>query len=531
MMDRVKETLEKFKGFYGTLSNKAKKILIATAILVVIGAVIIAAFLNHKNYAVLFSGITSEESTEILAKLSELQVEYKYSGNGEILVDSKVVDSTRATLAYEGYPKSGFTYDIFISNSGSLTTDSESQTYKLYDLQNRIGATIRLFEGVKDARVTIALGNEQKYVLDKAASKPSASVTVITKAGHTVTQKQAEGIQRLVAHSVPEMEMDSVVVLDETGVEVSSTNEASTSGDVGEAIAQIVEGQITKKVWNVLEPFYGAENIRISSNVKINMEKIIRETITYTTPDKIDKEDKDGIISHETIDTEAAGVDSASGGVVGTEQNSDISQYVADALGDDDGYYSNIIDRNYLVNQIKEQGELAAGAIEDQTISVSLNLKEGQIEVLEMNKLYELIGNAAGIPADQWEKKIAVASAPFYSTDEGHVPSPGSIFDSEYFLYILAGCAALLIIIIVVITVLIRNAKKKKSESEETETPVMFMMDEEALKNEKQEILQMKNERSKGLRENIRDFAEENPEIAATMLKQWLHGGDDSGNV
>lgn len=89
-----------------------------------------------------------------------------------------------------------------------MTTDDENQTYKLYDLQNRIGATIRLFEGVKDAKVTIALGNKQKYVLDENASKPSASVTVITKTGYELTQKQAQGIQRLVSHSVPDLEME-----------------------------------------------------------------------------------------------------------------------------------------------------------------------------------------------------------------------------------------------------------------------------------------------------------------------------------
>ena len=101
---------------------------------------------------------SADESTEILSKLSDLQIEYKHNANGDILVPSDVADTTRATLAQEGYPKSGFTYDVFINNAGGMTTDDENQTYKLYDLQNRIGATIRLFEGVKDAKVTIALG-------------------------------------------------------------------------------------------------------------------------------------------------------------------------------------------------------------------------------------------------------------------------------------------------------------------------------------------------------------------------------------
>ena len=30
------------------------------------------------------------------------------------------------------------------------------------------------------------------------------------------------------------------------------------------------------------------------------------------------------------------------------------------------------------------------------------------------------------------------------------------------------------------------------------------------------------------LRKDIREFADENPEIAAQMVKSWLRGGDDS---
>ena len=530
IQERIKELLGKTKEFLGKFSKRTKKLILIIVVAVLIGAVAVAALLNHKDYVVLFSGITSEESTEILAKLSELQVAYKYNGNGDILVESDLADSTRATLAYEGYPKSGFTYDVFKDNVGGMTTDSESQTYKLYDLQNRIGATVRLFEGVKDARVTIALGNEQKYVLDDSATKPSASVVVITKTGYSLSGKQAEGIQRLVAHSVPGMEMESVSVLDETGVEISSSDEGSGSDDVGEEIAKIVEGQITRKVWNVLEPFYGADNIRISTNVKINMEKIIRESITYTTPDKIDEKDKDGIVSHEKTDTEASGIGSVNGGVVGTEENSDIPQYVAGAINSDDGYYSNIIDRDYLVNQVKEQGELASGAVEDKTVSVSLN--KGSQEVVDMDKLRELIGNAAGIAAADREDKISVVIAPFYDEGKG-IADPGSIVQyvlkSKYFPFVAIALAVLLIILIVGIILIKKKAKKKAMMADELNEENSIKT-EEMLQSEKQEILNMKNERSRGLRENVRDFADNNPEIAAHMIRDWLRGGEDSGD-
>ena len=70
IQERIKEVLEKLKAFFGKFSKRTRKIMIITAVAVIIGAVAIAAVLNHKDYVVLFSGITSEESTEILSKLS-----------------------------------------------------------------------------------------------------------------------------------------------------------------------------------------------------------------------------------------------------------------------------------------------------------------------------------------------------------------------------------------------------------------------------------------------------------------------------
>jgi flagellar M-ring protein FliF len=39
--------------------------------------------------------------------------------------------------------------------------------------------------------------------------------------------------------------------------------------------------------------------------------------------------------------------------------------------------------------------------------------------------------------------------------------------------------------------------------------------------------MSLQSERSMELRKNIRKFADENPEIAAQMIKNWLRGGND----
>ena len=242
----MKERFEQFKEFVGKLSSKTKKLIIAGAVLLITAAVVIAVVLNNQPYEVLFSGLGTEEAQQIVSKLQEDGVEFKYQGESTILVKKDVLDVTKAKLVQEGYPKNGFTYDTFINNAGLMTTDSDKRTYKLYELQDRISSTIRLFENVKDAKVTIALGEESKYALDDSDKQESSATAVVTmNDGGSPTEDQAAAIQRLVAKSVPGMELDQVAVFDGNGNDVSvSDGETSVSGSDAEEIAAVIENQI-----------------------------------------------------------------------------------------------------------------------------------------------------------------------------------------------------------------------------------------------------------------------------------------------
>lgn len=277
----MKEKLGQFKEFAGNLSSKTKKIIIAVAAVLVVAAIVIALILNNRPYAVLFSGLGEQEAQQITAKLQEEQIAFRYEGDSTIMVPENVVDQTKATLVQQGYPKSGFTYDTFKDNAGLMTTDSDKNTYRLYELQDRIGATIKLFDGVKDANVTIALGEDNRYVLNDSETKSSAAVTVVMADGGSPSAKQVEGIQRLVSKAVPNMTMEEVGVIDGNGVTVSETENKTANSSDAEEIAAVVEGQIEKKILKVLGPIYGDDNVSVAVRAQINMERLIRETTTY----------------------------------------------------------------------------------------------------------------------------------------------------------------------------------------------------------------------------------------------------------
>lgn len=527
----MKEKLGQFKEFAGNLSSRAKKLIIAGAVILIVAAVAIAVVLNNRPYAELFSGLGQEEAQQIVQKLQEDEIDYKFDGNSTILVKEDVVDQTKATLVQEGYPKSGFTYDTFKDNASMLTTDSDKKTYKLYELQDRIGSTIRLFDGVRDAKVTIALGEESRYALNDEEEKSSASAVVTMEDSGSPTAEQAVAIQRLIAKSIPGMELEDVAVFDGNGNDVSvegdNINSSSTSDT--EELARMAENQISNNVMKVLGPIYGMDNVRVSARAKVNLEKLIREETTYTTPDKIDEEDKTGIISHDEGYEERASTDDGAGGVAGTETNADTAEYNTEGEGDGSNAYSESWSRDYLVNELKEQGQIDPGAIEDVTVSVAIN--GNGYGSLRENQIRSLVGTAAGIAADIQEEKITIVSAPFDGVgndDESEEASSGRILENIPLWALIAGIALILVLIAIVVILILRRRRQQEEEEleelveeEEEEIPAVLDLNEE--------IQEIQNDRGMELKRSVREFAEQNAEISAQLLKNWLNGGAGDG--
>lgn len=522
----MKKFIEQIKEILGKLSSKTKKIIVIALAVVLVGAIVIAIILNNKPYEVLFSGLGEEEAQQIVTKLQEDGVKFRYDNDSTISVPKDILDKTKAQLVQEGYPKSGFTYDTFTENASMMTTDSDKNTYKLYELQDRIGSTIRLFDGVKDAKVTIALGEESKYALSKDAEEKSSATAVVTmENGGSPTKEQAAAIQRLVAKSVPKMEMEDVAVFDGNGEDVSTDADSSADSSDAEEIAKVVEKQIDKKVMKVLGPIYGEKNVKVSSRAQINMEELIRESTTYNTPEKINEEDKTGIIEQEDTYTENSNVGNNAAGVAGSETNADTAQYNTNGDNGGSNASSESSSRKYLVDQVKEQEQVSPGALDDLTVSVAIN--GNNYGSLTADQIRSLVGNAAGIPAEERVNKISIASAPFYEAKkedgEGGIRSLKDIPASYW---IIAAVALLLLIALVVILV-IRSKRRKEEEIEEEES-----LQEEIVipvKELNEEIQEIQNDRGMELKKNVREFTEQNSEISAQLLKNWLNGGGGDG--
>ena len=324
ILTRIKETLV-------NLNAKTKKIIIIGVAGSVLLSVGIALWLNNRSYKTLFSGLNNQEASEIMSKLQEEGIEYKYESSSDgstILVPEEQEEQLKAQLVYEGYPKSGFTYDIFQDNVDLTTSESEKEYYKLLQLQDRMGSTISaFFPNIKDAKVTIALGEDRKYVLDSEnASQASASIAVTTKDGNDISKDDVLAMQRLVSRSIPDLEFASVGVIC-NGKDVTETGEETqnTANELKLQVEEAIDTKIKNKVLEVLLPIYGQDHVKVSVKSEVDINKKLRELVNYSS----ENEDNTGVKSSETAHQEVGKDGEATGGVPGTETNSDIPVYSA----------------------------------------------------------------------------------------------------------------------------------------------------------------------------------------------------------
>ena len=537
--------MQKLKEMWQNLSQKSKKLLaiIASSTLLVIVVAIFLIARGHKTeYQTLFTSLSQSEAQQVVSLLQEQNVPYLYDGkSGSLKVPAQSVDTLRAQLLSKGYPKSGFTYNMYIGNSGLMTTESDKKQYTLYDLQDRLGATVRLFEGVRDAKVTIAEGTEQNYALESDEPiEASASVVVTMEEGKSLGEKNAEAIKNLVARSVKGMNFTKVSVFDAGTMEEVGKDADEEGGGSATSITNLtatVENNIATNIKRVLAKIYGMENLAVSVKGTLNMAKLIQENTQYSVPEKIEANDKTGLLHNEEVAGENAGSSGENAaGVAGADANADTPRYTTQNGNNNanDGYANSSATREWLYNVLKEQKEISPGVLEDATVAVVINTDDTSIPERD---LINLVADASGISREEAGDKITILRSlnktNVQKTEEEKTDTEKQTVLSRFPLWALIGAAVSAFLLLLILILLILRAKKRKKlrmlmEEEKANqealsvkpsdeiTPIDDTPDEYELNAEGRMIHGMK------LKKSIGEFADQNPQVVAKLIQSWM---------
>ena len=519
----------------------SKKIWIISAVVLVSVAVLIAFFLNNKPYEVLVTGVSSGEASSILTFLEGQGVtNYKVENNDTILVPRSQVTALKGKLLMEGYPQTGYAYSTYYDHVGSLSTESERDNAYLMFLMESMSNVIRTFENVKDATVLISPGEDHGYVLDSGnVVDATAAVTVTMEGAAKLSAQQVSAIRNLVSHGVQGLEIDSVAISDTMGN--SYTADASAAaGDASALKLQLeeeYENKIRTEVMQALSPFFGTDNVKVSVNCVVELSQRTVSSRDVHLPDWAQNGDTDGkgIIGKQIYEyyVNRPGSDVVRG-LVGSETNSDLPEYVekeADPNGNEQSLGgSGQVDYDNPFTET--QALYTAGYLEDCTVAVSIN--SAAVGAADTEKIRQHVARAAGIagPVDAetgveyLADKISVVSMDFYSPVAPPVLDAATV--PMWVLVAAAGGLLLFIILLLVILMIRRRIKKKKAAIQSNELDEMLasagFMDTASQAGA--DVMSMQTEKSMELRKDIRQFANDNPEIAAQMVRGWLKGSD-----
>lgn len=545
MKEKLGDVGAKLKEKLGSLKKVPKKIwIIISSVLLAIIITVVVVVMN-RPYSVLVTGVSSGEMNNVLSFLKEAGVtDYKIENNDTVLVLSSQEPALKAKLLMEDYPQEAYGYSTWYDHVGALSTESEKNINWLITVQERMGAVIRNFDNVKDAVVNITQGQDRSYILDSGnVVEATASVAVTMQSGTELTKKQAEAIQTLVAYGVQGLQVNNVVITDTT---TGNTYTMMSEGEDHEGASSLKlrleeqwENNIRTEVMKVLLPFFGEGNVTVGVNCVVDISNVVEERHDVYLPEWAQDGSTDGrgVIGAETNDWYVGRPGGgAVGGLVGSETNSDLPEYVedlSDPTGDED-VISGSNQKDYDNPKSDKHIVTNAGVLQDCTVSVSIN--SAHVKNVDLDEIQKHVARAAGIkgtidPVTKEEDlgdKVSVVMREFYEPSLLPTGSLGYVVE-PWVIGVAAGVILLFVIILTVILMIRRKKKKKKAQLEAAMQGAGAPVgDVQQVVQAGADIMNMRSEKNMELRKDIRQFTNDNPEIAAQMIRGWLRGGDDN---
>jgi flagellar M-ring protein FliF len=254
--------------------DPAQRFRILSAIFLVV-ALFVGGFLLSRqvDWKVLYVNLSDKDGGSVIAQLSQMNIAYKHSEGGAILVPADKVHEVRLRLATQGLPKgSGVGYELMDNSRFGMTQFQERLTFQR-GLEGELTRSIQSLGSVQGARVHLAMPQQNGFFREQ--QKPSASVLLSLHTGKSLDRSQIAGIVHLVASSVPELDPKSVSVVDDSGNLLSAPGGAAGGLDTQQIqYARQVEMDLAQRIEDILAPLVGRQNVKAQVNVDIDFSRV-----------------------------------------------------------------------------------------------------------------------------------------------------------------------------------------------------------------------------------------------------------------
>lgn len=250
------------------------KLMLGGGLAALAAVVVSMALMTGKaDFRPVFTGLSDKDGGAVIAQLSQMNVPYRSEPGGIILVPASQVYDVRMKLASAGLPKgSTVGFELMDKQSIGQTQFNERLNFQRA-LEGELVRTITALSGVQDARVHLAMPQQNGFFREQ--QKPSASVMLTLRGGHTLDRAQVAGIINLVSSSVPELSPKAVSVVDSSGTLLSNNTEGGNGLDSQQLqYKQQIEANLNKRIYELLEPVLGRDNLRATVTADVDFNQV-----------------------------------------------------------------------------------------------------------------------------------------------------------------------------------------------------------------------------------------------------------------
>lgn len=529
MPEQLQKVWNQIMEWWKKFTTKQRILLGSIAAVILLALAILAVVVSRPTMVTLIECASTAEAGEVKELLdSDGNIEYEMSQDGLIFyVDEKDEAAASILLGQNSIPTQGFDIESVFSGGFSSTEADKTKRYKLY-LEERFAEQLEQLSNVEKASVTLDIPNDDGTIL---AREQEAYAAVILSLSSEMDDDQALGLAQYIATQLGNDTTDNILILD------SDSNVLFSGGDsdsaMGTASSQLTlraktENMLKSEVKDVLVGSGLYDHAEVATNLDMNFDSYRETERQYSAPEG----QTNGMIGEQSV-YESNSIGGAAA-TPGTDSNDDTTYVIEDnnytesTISDTTTKYQNnekvtdrtaamgtvnydtssiaIVVKNYVIYD--EDTLRASGALEDMTFDeyIAANSDPVRKDVDEDN--YTMIANATGFPVENIS--IIAYDEPIFQY------STGGRSISDYLQIILA-----VLILLLLGYVVFRSTRKEKEAEMEEELSVESLL--ESTKENQDQLEDIGYNEKSETRLLIEKFVEENPEAAASLLRNWLN--------
>jgi flagellar M-ring protein FliF len=227
------------------------------------------------------NGLSIETVGTVTDKLDQAGIKYKLERGGtDVSVAAADLARARVTIARDGLPTSGRPgLELFDQPSWSMTDFTQRINYRRA-LEGELERTIGKMRGVEAAQVHLAMHETSSF---RSSQTPIEASVVLKVAQQTPPREVVEGIRHLVASSVDGLESERVTIVDDSGRLLSSPNDPTSAAGLSSrqiGVQREVEGYLETRAEDLIGQIVGRGNARVQVAASVNFDRVERSTQT-----------------------------------------------------------------------------------------------------------------------------------------------------------------------------------------------------------------------------------------------------------